>query len=29
MKEGAVIPRIIGRNLLLEGHSAKVDAGFA
>jgi hypothetical protein len=29
MKEGAVIPRIIGRNLLLEGHSAKVDTGFA
>jgi hypothetical protein len=29
MKEGAVIPRIIGRNLLLNGYSAKVDTGFA
>jgi hypothetical protein len=29
MKEGAVMPRIIGRNLLLDGHSAKVDTGFA
>jgi hypothetical protein len=29
MKEGAVIPRIIGRNLLLEAPSANVDTGFA
>jgi hypothetical protein len=29
MKEGAVIPRIIGGNLLLETPSAKVDADFA
>jgi hypothetical protein len=29
MKEGAVMPRIIGRNLLLGAHSAKVDTGFA
>jgi hypothetical protein len=29
MKEGAVMPRIIARNLLLEAHSAKVDTGFA
>jgi hypothetical protein len=29
MKEGAVMPRIIERNLLLDAASAKVDAGFA
>jgi hypothetical protein len=29
MKEGAVMPRIIGRNLLLVAPSANVDAGFA
>jgi hypothetical protein len=29
MKEGAVMPRIIRRNLLLLVASAKVDAGFA
>jgi hypothetical protein len=29
MKEGAVMPRIIGRNLLLAAPSANVDAGFA
>jgi hypothetical protein len=29
MKEGAVMPRIIGRNLLLVVASAKVDTGFA
>jgi hypothetical protein len=29
MKEGTVMPRIIGRNLLLDAPSAKVDAGFA
>jgi hypothetical protein len=29
MNEGAVMPRIIGKNLLLEAPSAKVDADFA
>jgi hypothetical protein len=29
MKEGAVMPRIIRRNLLLDAPSAKVDADFA
>jgi hypothetical protein len=29
MKEGAVMPRIIGKNLLLETTSAKVDTDFA
>jgi hypothetical protein len=29
MKEGAVMPRIIERNLLLGAPSANVDAGFA
>jgi hypothetical protein len=29
MKEGVVMPRIIGRNLLLTAPSAKVDTGFA
>jgi hypothetical protein len=29
MKDGAVMPRIIGKTLLLNGPSAKVDAGFA
>jgi hypothetical protein len=29
MKEGAVMPRIIGRNLLLDTPSAKVDTDFA
>jgi hypothetical protein len=29
MKEGAVMPRIIGRNLLRDAPSAKVDADFA
>jgi hypothetical protein len=29
MKEGTVMPRIIGRNLLLAAPSAKVDTGFA
>jgi hypothetical protein len=29
MKEGAVMPRIIERNLLLRTPSANVDAGFA
>jgi hypothetical protein len=29
MKEGAVMPRIIKRNLLLDAPSAKVDADFA
>jgi hypothetical protein len=29
MKEGAVMPRIPGRNLLLAAPSAKVDTGFA
>jgi hypothetical protein len=29
MKEGTVMPRIMGGNLLLEAPSAKVDAGFA
>jgi hypothetical protein len=29
MKEGAVMPRIIGTNLLLDAASAKVDIGFA
>jgi hypothetical protein len=27
MKEGAVMPRIIGRNLLVDAPSAKVDLG--
>jgi hypothetical protein len=29
MKEGAFMPRIIGKNLLLDASSAKVDSGFA
>jgi hypothetical protein len=29
MKDGAVMPRIIGKYLLLDAASAKVDAGFA
>jgi hypothetical protein len=29
MKDGAVISRIIGKSLVLEAHSAKVDTGFA
>jgi hypothetical protein len=29
MKEGAVMPRIIGENLLLDAASAKVDTDFA
>jgi hypothetical protein len=29
MKEGAVMPRIIGRNLLREPPSANADTGFA
>jgi hypothetical protein len=29
MKVGAVMSRIIGKSLVLEGHSAKVDTGFA
>jgi hypothetical protein len=29
MKDGAVMPRIIAKSLVLEAHSAKVDAGFA
>jgi hypothetical protein len=29
MKEGAVMPRIIRRNLLMLAASAKVDTGFA
>src|SRR5690349_24008654 len=29
MKEGAVMPRILGRNLLVAAPSAKVDTGFA
>jgi hypothetical protein len=29
MKEGAVMPRIIRKNLLLAAPSAKVDTGFA
>jgi hypothetical protein len=29
MKEGVVMPRIIGINLLQDAPSAKVDAGFA
>src|SRR5476651_1566723 len=29
MKEGAVMPRIIGRNLLVDAPSATVDPGFA
>jgi hypothetical protein len=29
MKDGAVMPRIIGKNLLLDAPSAKVDADFA
>jgi hypothetical protein len=29
MKEGAVMPRIIRRNLLLDAPSARVDTGFA
>jgi hypothetical protein len=29
IKEGTVMPRIIGRNLLLKPYSAKVDTGFA
>jgi hypothetical protein len=29
MKDGAVMPRIIGKYLLLATPSAKVDAGFA
>jgi hypothetical protein len=29
MKEGADMPRIIARNLLVASPSAKVDAGFA
>jgi hypothetical protein len=29
MKDGAVMPRIIGKYLLLAAPSAKVDTGFA
>jgi hypothetical protein len=29
MKEGTVMPRIIGKNLLVDAPSAKVDADFA
>jgi hypothetical protein len=29
MKDGAVIPRFHAKSLLVEAHSAKVDAGFA
>jgi hypothetical protein len=29
MKDGAVMSRIIGKSLVLEAHSAKVDTGFA
>jgi hypothetical protein len=29
MKEGAVMPRIIARNLLVDAPSAKVEADFA
>jgi hypothetical protein len=29
MKEGAFVPRIIGKNLLVDAPSAKVDFGFA
>jgi hypothetical protein len=29
MKDGAVMPRIISKSLILEPHSAKVDTGFA
>jgi hypothetical protein len=29
MKDGAVMPRLYAKSLLLEAHSAKVDTGFA
>jgi hypothetical protein len=29
MKDAAVMPRIAGKTLVLDAHSAKVDAGFA
>jgi hypothetical protein len=29
MKDGAVMPRIIRKSLVLDAHSAKVDTGFA
>jgi hypothetical protein len=29
MKDGAVMPRLAPKTLLLEPHSAKVDTGFA
>jgi hypothetical protein len=29
MKDGAVMARLCAKSLLLEGHSAKVDTGFA